>query len=115
MGKTSEIIERFNKREIMKVYKTIPVPAKTREVLSSKTCDICKKEYKTNDEDSWSDNNHDILETEIRMEEGWDCGYGDGGDKEVTEVDICPDCFKNHLIPWLEHMGAVIRKREVDW
>jgi len=98
----------------MKVYKTVPVPARTREVIMSKVCDICKKIYSVNDKDSWTDENYDILNTEIYMEEGRDY-YHEGGNKEITEVDICPDCFKNHLIPWLESIGAIIKKTEVDW
>lgn len=116
MGKTSEIIERFNKRKIMKIYKTVPVPAKTREVIVSKVCDICKKTYSVKNVDSWSDNEYEILETEIKLEKGEQYGPWDGGgDKTITEVDICPSCFENHLIPWLESMGAVIKKTEVDW
>ncbi len=98
----------------MKNYTTISIPAKIREVLVSKTCDICKEIHDVYDEDSWTDDKYNILETEIRLEEGSDYGYS-GGNKEITEVDICPDCFKNHLIPWLESMGATIRKKEVDW
>jgi hypothetical protein len=99
----------------MKNYITTSIPAKTREVLVSKTCDICKEIHDVDEEDSWTGDKYNILETEIRLEEGSDYGYDSGGNKEITEVDICPDCFKNHLIPWLESIGATIRKKEVDW
>lgn len=86
----------------------------TKEVLVETTCDLCGKVAKSGD---WQSSTYDEDDTEVTVTvrarqaiTGYD--YGD-----VTEqyVDICPECFQNKLIPFLESEGAVIQKREYDY
>jgi hypothetical protein len=41
--------------------------------------------------------------------------YPDGGWFEEVDIDICPQCFKNTLIPFLKEKGVKIEKNEVDF
>lgn len=41
--------------------------------------------------------------------------YPEGGSGTITEVDICPDCFQNKLVPWLELQGATIKEKDWEW
>lgn len=79
-----------------------------------RTCDLCGAEGKADD---WDGVTYSINETEVRVEvrqkQGSnypDCGFG----TEIV-VDICPRCFKDRLVPWLESQGARVQRREWDW
>lgn len=83
----------------MKKYikKTI---TRTETFLSSTTCDICKKKYS----DEWGKRNYEVLETNVSLKTGE--SFPDGGSGKIISFDICPDCFRNRLIPALKRMGA---------
>lgn len=79
------------------------------------TCDICKREAKKG---SWNEGGvYEINETEIevtvRQKEG--TNYPEGGQGFEMVVDLCPVCFKEKLVPWLESQGAVIEEKPWDW
>ena len=38
-----------------------------------------------------------------------------GGDGESDTFDICPDCFKSKLIPWMREQGVEPEHKEWDW
>lgn len=80
----------------------------TRKVWDSTTCDICG--FKAKDENNWAKEAWEREETTILLEEGF--YYPDGNYGEKLSVDICPNCFKTKLVPWLEAQGAKMRKKE---
>ena len=96
----------------MKVYEEI---IRKDSFLKSRECDICGK--KSKDERDWSTGNYEIDETKIRIEIEYKEGsnYPEGGSGTECEIDLCPDCFKNELIPWLRSKGAKIEEKDFDW
>lgn len=87
----------------MKNYKKIKV---TEQVVESITCDLCHKSYKPESANSETEIHISITESEFH----YDYGYG-----RKTEIDLCPDCFKNKLIPFLKQNGAECKEEEFDW
>lgn len=80
--------------------KTVDVPATTKEVVESVTCDICGAE--TNKP------GYDIDETTINYRYGE--RYPEGGSWSEVVVDLCGKCFEEKLIPWLKSQGATPRE-----
>ncbi len=98
----------------MRNFKTRIIPESKRDELDKLICDICKKEAKYPNHD-WAEQNlgHKTLKTEISLE---DSNYfPDGGFGEVIKFDICPECFKNKLIPFIESFGAIPTFKEIDY
>lgn len=77
-----------------------------------KKCDLCGFETYAKDE-KWSTSPYNILETEVKIKEGKN--YPEGGDWVEKFFDICPQCFKEKLIPWLENQGVKINIKEYDY
>jgi hypothetical protein len=98
----------------MKVYGTKVVPATIRKVLIKRKCDLCGMESKSSE---WDAGLYNVNETEIKItikqKEG--TSYPEGGSGTEYEIDLCPSCFTNRLIPWLRSQGAAIEEREWDW
>lgn len=92
----------------MKYYEP-KVVTETKKVFKYVQCDICGTQAK--DDDNWDDESFGVSETEIKYKEG--SSYPEGGNGTEIKVDICPDCFKGKLVPWLESQGVVIKKE--DW
>ena len=99
----------------MKIYEDRIIPEKTIEQLKTRKCDLCGVE--ANGEDWEAKSFYAINETEIvieaRQKEGH--SYPEGGSGTKYEIDLCPDCFKNKLIPWLKSQGANIQKEDWGW
>tara|TARA_Y100000310_G_C20654248_1_gene801176 strand:+ start:138 stop:416 length:279 start_codon:yes stop_codon:yes gene_type:complete len=51
---------------------------------------------------------YDHEEVECKMIIGHESGehYPEGGSGECMLVDLCPDCFRDKLVPWLKSQGA---------
>ena len=99
----------------MRTFETVNVPATTRQHCIKRTCDLCGMEAKPDD---WTDGSgYTINETEIevtvRHKDG--SSYPDGGSGTETVIDLCPICFKQKLIPWLQSQGAKIESKEWEW
>lgn len=86
----------------MKNYNTIQVPATTRKHLSHFTCDICKTNSRGSD--GWAENGWDVKNVEISLDEG--SNYPEYAFGETITYDICPKCFKEKLMPFLDSLGA---------
>jgi hypothetical protein len=78
-------------------------------------CDLCHRIREGTDQ--WEACCYEVNDTEVqvtvRQKEGKsypDCGFGD----EVV-IDICPECFKTKLIPWVESHGTVIERKDWNW
>lgn len=93
----------------MKTYIEIPVPATTRTHLSETKCDLCG----TTTRNEWCKNSYDAVESDVRLKTG--TSYPEGGSGEETTIDICPDCFKSKLIPWVVAQGGQPTTKEWDW
>lgn len=91
----------------MKEYITVNVPATTKEVQTSVVCDICgqKSIYTW----SWKTDNYDATDIEIMHRTG--NNYPEGGSGTKFECDICPECFQNKLVPFLQS----IAKHPIDY
>ena len=98
----------------MKTYKTEIIPQHTERVLNKRTCDICGRKAETYD---WGAAMYEVKETvvcvEVRQRQG--VSYPEGGSGTEIEVDLCPTCFKEKLVPWLRSQGATIEEKEWEW
>jgi hypothetical protein len=82
----------------------------TRDVVTAVHCDICgAKGY----EGGWPEKDgggFEVNQTTVRFKTGKQ--YPDCGSGVEYEVDICPACFKDRLMPWLNSQGATVRQTE---
>ena len=98
----------------MKIYKERIIPEHRDLIVEKRTCDLCGKDGAN----AWNAGSYDIGETEITVKihqkEGED--YGEyGGSGTEYDIDLCPECFKNELVPWLKSQGADIQEKEWDY
>lgn len=97
----------------MRYYEDKLVSYTTQELVKT-ICDICGAEAKQGE---WRSSLYEINEVEIRVEvrqkEGSD--YPEGGWGTHYQADICPNCFKNKLVPWLKSQGCQAKEEEWDW
>jgi hypothetical protein len=95
----------------MKITQTrIETRKVTHKDVIALVCDLCQ----TRSEGwHWSQNMYDIEESKIFYKNGY--VYTTGG--QVTEVsfDLCPRCFTQRLLPWLEVQGAKPTVTESSW
>ena len=99
----------------MKVYKKIEYQT-SHDRLEKIICDVCKAET-TNE---WKSRDTDEVKIEISMREGTIYRMTDGydyneGEGTKTHIDLCPDCFKSKLIPWIESQGGVPHTEEWNY
>jgi hypothetical protein len=86
----------------MKRYEKKQVPG--GEVRECTDCDLCGRAYGASGEAA---KGFEVAMTEISCQTGYSCP--DDSSIELIEVDLCPDCFKGRLIPWLRSQGAKIK------
>ncbi len=83
-------------------------------VLIETTCDLCGKIAKSG---QWNSSTYEVNEVEIevtvRQKDG--SAYPEGGCGAEFIVDMCPECFKLKLIPWLKENGATVKEKEWYW
>jgi hypothetical protein len=84
----------------VKLYKEITRPAQRVTVGDGVVCDICKRKFS----DDWNATGYQVLESEVSLRAG--SSYPEGGIGENIEFDICPDCFRDKLVPFLRSLGA---------
>jgi len=89
----------------MKHKSSITKPAYTEIKVTKITCDLCSCTIiKTSDS---------AQEIKVSHKSGWsypDCGAGD-----LTEFDVCSQCFKEKLIPWFKSQSAEPQVSEWDY
>lgn len=81
-------------------------------VLVELRCDICGTIAKHG---KWASSVYEVNETEIEVKIKQKDGHSypeEGSGTEIL-VDMCPKCFKEKLIPWLNSQGANIQP--IDW
>jgi hypothetical protein len=92
----------------MRTFKTVTVPATpetTKEVEDKTLCDLCGIAIR--------EHGYDV--DSVTME--WEVGarYPEGADVECTGFDVCGDCFKNKVVPWMREQGATPRIEDRGW
>ncbi len=87
---------------------------KTVTTLIERTCDLCQRFMESDNKTTAS---YIIDETLIKITVTQQNGTStpDGGEGTAYEIDLCPFCFKNKLVPWLKGNGATIEERKWDW
>jgi hypothetical protein len=95
----------------MRKYKT-ETNQVTRKALDVLTCDLCSAIGKGEQWETsiWEVNTVDIA-IMIHHNEGDIDREGGSGTKYT--VDMCPKCFKEKLIPWLQSQGATVQP--IEW
>ena len=98
----------------MKVKEKYTIPAKEGERTVRRRCDLCGAESKGDD---WDAGNFEVKETEVTVTVKHRAGeqYPEGGFGDGIEIDLCPKCFRNRLVPWLKSQGANIKYEDWDW
>jgi hypothetical protein len=91
------------------------VPAKVVKKFVRRTCDLCGAE--SNRCADWESSSYTVAETEMSVTVTHRSGlsYPEGGSGTEIEIDLCPKCFQDRLIPWLESQGATIEARDWDF
>jgi len=92
----------------MKIYEKVQI---TTPRLVKRLCDLCGVESKYCD---WAIGNYEVNETEIKVSIKQKEGekYPEAGCGTEYEIDLCPRCFKERLIPWLKSEGATVEEKE---
>ena len=100
----------------MRTYKKKGKEIATREFeyLDNKVCDLCGKEDRggsLHSDADWGDTDYDFDIVHIRRAHGTSDRDG-GGYKERDYFDICPDCFVDKVVKWLQEQGATMQSHE---
>jgi hypothetical protein len=98
----------------LKVYETQQVPASTQEVCVRRRCDLCRTESNGSDWESGIYRVREDTDVGITVKYArnvW--GYDGGGEVRKYEIDLCPACFRDRLVPWLKSEGAAIEESSV--
>lgn len=95
----------------MRTFQEKTIPARTETVLASIKCDLCGLEAK--DPENWSGrSSYDVdgttVQVTVKHEEG--TSFPEGRNVESKRFDICPTCFEEVLVPFLESKGATPTK-----
>lgn len=87
----------------MKHTEEIEIPARTETRVCRITCDMCGEDV----------DNMNHTEEEVIVYRKTIDGNLDSFETEETTVDLCGQCFKDKLIPWLESQGVkpLVKKR----
>lgn len=93
-----------------RITKTVDVPAKKLVVLDHIECELCER---TCTNDNWSSRQYEVTRPKVSLTVGEN--YPEGGYGTETILDICPDCFRDKLVPWFQSLGDQIRIRDIDY
>lgn len=86
-----------------------------REQVVALKCDMCGK---TTNRDkgvrNWTNKKWRVEKVDtLHIQEGE--RYPEASKGDEVNVDLCPDCFRNKLIPWLEQNGVEIEWEKYDY
>lgn len=84
----------------MKVYKQVEVQAHTENKQVGVACDICGKQS-GGGTFNWSPNHWEVASTDVAYRL-----FSDGEPLDSQSRDICPDCFMDKLIPFIDANGT---------
>lgn len=83
-----------------------------RAVTVEFACDPCGRRAPIPSRGDFADD-YEVKECTVEMKTG--SSYPEGGDVKTTSFDVCPDCFRARLIPWMESQGAKPSTDEYDF
>lgn len=96
----------------MREYKTFEETV-TRQVCTKVVCDLCGAEGRElGNEVQWEKTTYDAATT-IFAESG--ARWPDSAQVETTRFDVCPNCFKTKLVPWMKSQGATPTISEINY
>lgn len=87
----------------MKRYRKETIPEQQVDRFEAIVCDICGAESSKNIHEWWGDR-FEGVEIEIKYNSA--SRYPDDVSGDVIEYDLCPDCFRSKLMPWMESQGT---------
>lgn len=97
----------------MRKFETYTETAERTRLVET-TCDLCGALAKRG---NWESSSYEVNEVEVevtvRQKDGYT--YPEGGSGTEIVVDICPECFKGKLVPFLRSEGAKIEEQEWDF
>lgn len=97
----------------MREYETKKVTSEVTR-LAKMSCDLCgavaKGPERGWDADYYAD---DETEVEIRHKKG--SAYPEGSSGTRYTFDVCPKCFHEKLIPWMESQGAKAKATDYSY
>ena len=98
----------------MRIYEERTRPAYKEKVCVKRQCDLCGTKSKSGD---WEAGYYEVAESTVRIEVTCKTGesYPDDAYGTEFEIDICPECFKEKLVPWLRSQGAKIEEQRWEW
>lgn len=99
----------------MKVYEKKIIPATEHIYVKTRKCDLCGINAKGEEWESTSIYHIDQTEIKITVRQKEGDSYPEGGSGTKYEIDLCPNCFRDRLIPWLKSQGANIQQEKWDW
>lgn len=99
----------------MIVEKEVPVPARMARATEYVECDLCHRRAPGGDwtackDGPWPTGAYRVAEVTVSMRLGE--SYPDDHRFDETELDLCPQCFAEKLIPWFKSLGGTPRERE---
>ena len=94
----------------MKIFEQRVVPESQVLVCTGVTCDLCGCVSRGRD---WAKHLYEVAETAVTCKAGK--AWPDEGGHVEYEIDICPKCFVDKLVPWLVSQGSKVERKELDW
>lgn len=79
-------------------------------------CDLCQA--KTNEERDWevyAKGSLPIEEQHVHMECNWMTKKGGTTTNTYQKFDVCPKCFYEVVVPFMESKGAKVREERSTW
>lgn len=98
----------------MKIKEKRVFPARTENVVVGLKCDLCAKLVHR---DRWgfeSSEINDVL-VKITMHRKTGQSWPDGGFQREQEIDICPNCWDEIVMPFLVSKGVEENVVETEW
>ncbi len=96
----------------MRTYEKTEV-TQTREICTCLKCDICGKEGTR--VGIWNCGYYEVNKTELQVtvhqQDGSSYPDGSGWGTEIT-IDMCPECFRDKLVPWVNSQGGNVKPQE---
>jgi len=99
----------------VKRYEKVTTTSEHDKLVEMK-CDICGAEPHFRGFDSWGAS-FELKDVKVFVRVVSEIGetYPEGGSSVTTEFDICPKCFAEKLVPFIEGFGGKATVTERDW
>jgi hypothetical protein len=97
-------------------YETRTPEPRPHQVCVERKCELCGKaaHFPEAHDGSWSEkSSYDVATVQVSYEEG--SSFPEGKMAEKVSFDICPQCFKDVLVPFLQEKGAKPTVEDTGW